>query len=205
MATTSDLRASLTCLTDMGVIFPGYDSGPMLPLRPDNGVVFPYMPVVMATHTANYAEHHPTHSNFMYRFFKNYGVQNFTCTATFTSGTLAEARYAMGAHHFFKSAMRMGFGESDPYRGVPPPVLSFNALGHGWFQNVPVVITNYTYNLDSNQDYVNFNDVHLKEILAPIKFEAILDLLPQYNTRQTRTEHTLEDFVNGRLLEKGYI
>ena len=120
---TKDLRAMLTCMggASIGSVFPGFDSGPMAILAGDNGVIFPYIPTILIAHQSNYASHEPTHSNFVYRYFRNYQVSDVTCTGMFTAHTLAEARYMMGAHHFFKSAMRMGFGENDEFRGIPPP------------------------------------------------------------------------------------
>ena len=144
-------------------------------------------------------------------------MQEITCSAEFTAATTAEARYAVAALHFFRSAMKMGFGEHDKNRGVPPPVLNFSGYGPGFFKNIPVVISNLNFALDTSTDYVfarieqdqkptdnissNFhhNEV-VDETFIPIKTTFILSLSPAYNTYETRTQFTMADFVKGKLL-----
>ena len=218
VAKRDDVRVKLTCKKDLTTSF-GTDirTGDILgPLLPDNGVIFPYTPMINAAYSASYGTHQPIHSNFVYRFFQNYSMQEITCSADFTASTTAEARYMVAALHFFKSAMRMGFGENDKNRGVPPPVLNFSGYGDGFFKNIPVVITALNYALDTSTDYVfaRMEDESggkttpgnpiVDRTFVPIKTTFILALAPAYNTYETRTQHTLENFVNGSLLRKGY-
>lgn len=184
------------------------------PVKRTNGVIFPYTPMINVAHNSNYGSHQPTHSNFQYRFFQNYALQEITCSAPFTSATTAEARHALACVHFFRTCMKMGFGENDPLRGIPPPVLNFSAYGPGMFQNIPVVITNLSFALDTGSDYVfartetadgigMANDL-VSQTLLPINWTVILTLAPTYNTKQTRTQFKLQDFASGALLRKGY-
>ena len=214
----TDVRVSLKCKSDLATVF-GCAIGPgdvLEPLIRDRGVVFPYTPMINVAYGASYGTHQPTHSNFVYKFFQNYSMQEITCSGEFTAATTAEAQYAVAALHFFKSAMKMGFGENDPNRGVPPPVLNFSGYGPGFFKNIPVVITNINYALDSSTDYAyarleneagkataGGNEI-VRNTFHPIKTTFILALAPAYNTYLTRTQFTLEDFVNGKLLKKGY-
>lgn len=218
----SDPRVRLTCKGPPGKglgislgteIAPGDILGPLIK---DNGVIFPYTPMINASYVSNYGSHAPTHSNFVYRFFQNYAMQEITCSAEFTAATTAEAKYAVAALHFFKSAMKMGFGENDKNRGVPPPVLNFSGYGDGFFKNIPVVISNLNFALDTSTDYVfaRIEDEYgqsrggrnpiVDNTFIPIKTTFILSLSPAYNTYETRKNFTMKDFVNGKLLGSGY-
>ena len=220
----TDIRVKLTCKESLDTSFgTKIATNDILgPLIKDKGVVFPYTPMINAAYSTNYGTHQPIHSNFAYRFFQNYSMQEITCSADFTASTTEEARYMVAALHFFKSAMKIGFGENDPNRGVPPPVLNFSGYGPGFFKNIPVVISNLNYALDTNSDYVFArleretgpsgkivqggigSNKETDETFVPIKTTFILALAPAYNTYQTRTEFTLEDFVKGKLLNRGY-
>ena len=219
----SDPRVRLTCKHSLGkslgaTIAPSDILGPLIN---DKGVIFPYTPMINASYVSNYGSHAPTHSNFVYRFFQNYAMQEITCSAEFTSATTAEAKYSVAALHFFKAAMKMGFGENDKNRGVPPPVLNFTGYGPGFFKNIPVVISNLNYALDTSTDYVfarieneqGTGRAHdpegpstsiIEETFIPIKITFILTLSPAYNTYETRKVFTMKDFVSGKLLKKGF-
>jgi len=213
----SDPRVRLTCKHSIGKSLGAEvkTTDILGPLLNDNGVIFPYTPMINASYVSNYGTHQPTHSNFVYKFFQNHSMQEITCSAEFTAATTAEAKYAVAALHFFKSAMKMGFGENDKNRGVPPPVLNFSGYGPGFFKNIPVVISNLNYALDTSTDYVfaRIEDAHgqtkggnpiVDQTFIPIKVTFILSLSPAYNTYETRKQFTMKDFVNGKLLGKGF-
>jgi hypothetical protein len=109
---------------------------------------------------------------------------------------------------FFKSAMKIGFGDIDPQRGVPPPVLEFNAWGEAWMKKVPVVLTNFTYNIDGQTDYVwpeGFaSEPNKRSSMMPLNVVFILMLSPTFSTRSTRKNYNSRDFFSGELLQKGY-
>ena len=135
-------------------------------------------------------------------------MQEFTITGEFTAHTASEGRYIEGGMHFLKSAMKIGFGENDEHRGVPPPVLEFSAWGEAWAKKIPVVIATFSYNIDSSTDYVwsvldgqapTFNDS-----MMPLKTSFIINLAPTYSTKNTRTNFTSKEFYNGNLLRQGY-
>jgi hypothetical protein len=213
----SDPRVRLTCKHSIGKSLGAEvkTTDILGPLLNDNGVIFPYTPMINASYVSNYGTHQPTHSNFVYKFFQNHSMQEITCSAEFTAATTAEAKYAVAALHFFKSAMKMGFGENDKNRGVPPPVLNFSGYGPGFFKNIPVVISNLNYALDTSTDYVfaRIENAHgqikggnpiVDQTFIPIKVTFILSLSPAYNTYETRKQFTMKDFVNGKLLGKGF-
>jgi len=200
-----DVRARITTKSDAPLddVFPGAKDGPMRMLIKDRGVVFPYTPTIMTSMQANYGDHRPIHSNFTYKFFQNYSLQDITITGDFTAHTTQEGLYMSAALLFFKSAMKMGFGAKDEFRGVPPPVLSFSAWGKDWHKNVPVVISNFTYNIDGQTDYV-WPQENVSSSMMPLKTTFIIQLSPTYSTRSTRKEYNSRDFYNGKLLRKGY-
>lgn len=205
---STDRRARLLCKggTRLEDIFEGAEHGPMQPLIPDRGVVFPYVPTMMMSHQGRFGSHQPVHSNFVYKYFQNYELADFTVTCSFTSHTTTEALYTQGAMHFFKSAMKIGFGEHDPQRGIPPPVLEFSAWGPSWADRIPCVISNFTYNMDGTTDYVwpSPHSDTANQSLMPLKIEFILQLSPTYSTKSTRMTYTSESFYNGSLLRQGY-
>ena len=204
-----DVRAKLTIKSgaSMEGVFPGYESGPMKYIQRDRGVIFPYVPTLMMGHQATWGSHQPTHSNFSYKYFQNYSLQDFTVTGVFTASTAQEGRYMEGALHFFKSAMKIGFGAKDDNRGVPPPVLEFSAWGPAWHEKVPIVISNVTHNIDSQTDYVwpSSEDIDATSSMMPLKTDFIIQMSPTYSTRSTRKDYNSRDFYNGSLLRKGYL
>jgi hypothetical protein len=48
----------------------------------------------------------------------------------------------------------MFYGQ-DKFRGTPPPLLYLSGLGEYQFDNHPVVLTNFTYTLPNDVDYIN--------------------------------------------------
>ena len=205
-----DVRASITTKggASLDSIFPGASAGPMKALLYDRGVVFPYVPTIMSGFSANYGKHQPIHSNFTYKFFQNYEMQDITVTGNFTAHTTVEGQYMEAAMLFFKSAMKIGFGDIDPQRGVPPPVLEFNAWGEAWMKKVPVVLTNFTYNIDGQTDYVwpeGFaSEPNKRSSMMPLNVVFILMLSPTFSTRSTRKNYNSRAFFSGELLQKGY-
>lgn len=204
-----DVRAKLTVKAAAGTlesVFPGAMKGPMKFLKRDRGVKFPYTPTIMMQHQATYGTHQPIHSNFQYKYFQNYSLQEFTITAPFTAHTIAEGKYMEGVLHFLKSAMKIGFGEGDKQRGVPPPVLEFSAWGPAWAKNIPVVVTNFTYNIDGSVDYTWPTSLPtFMDSMLPLKVDIIITLAPTYSTKSTRLEYSSENFYKGGLLQKGYV
>ena len=180
--------------------FPGAKDGEMDILKNDRGIIFPYTPTIMLQHQASYQDHQPVHSNFAYKYFQNYSIPDFTVTGRFTCHTINEGIHSAACYHFLKSAMKIGFGENDDQRGVPPPVLRFDAYGPGIARNWSVVVTGVMLNLDPGCDYVWAT----LETKLPISFEMIITLGITYNTQRTRTEFTSKDFYSGALLKNGY-
>ena len=127
----------------------------MYPLVATDGVVFPYTPVINTAYRANYDPSELTHSNYKMFFYKNSSVDDISITADFTAQDTAEANYMLAVIHFFKSATKMFYGQDTaPRAGTPPPLLYLNGYGHHQFENHPLLLTNFTYNLPNDVDYI---------------------------------------------------
>jgi len=165
---------------------------------------FPYTPVIRLGGQALYTEMELTHTNYQPHAFNRSQVQNIQISAKFTAQTDLWARYSLAAIHFMRTVSKMRYGEGDPLRGAPPPVLSFSAYGTYMFENVPVVVQSFNVQLPDDVDYVDtvVNGVHHG---VPALFNMELDLIVQRAVGPIRSEFTLGKFAAGQLSSKGYI
>lgn len=130
--------------------------GILAPLRATNGVIFPYTPLVTVSYTASYTPLDVVHTNYKFYSYKNSSVENINITGDFTAQNTVEANYLLAVIHFFRSATKMFYGQDqNPSRGVPPPLMYISGYGPYQFDNHPVVITNFTYNLPQDVDYID--------------------------------------------------
>jgi hypothetical protein len=117
----------------------------------------------------------------------------------------------------------MYFGVT-PYQraGTPPPILHFNYLGQYQFNNVPVVVRDFSYTYDADIDFVPVSTTD-KTIYSgnigvnlpaensggftyvPTFMSMTLELDTQYIPIKVRNEFNLDEFRSGRLVGKGYI
>jgi len=129
--------------------------GILKPLAATNGVVFPYTPAVSVSYNAAYESSDLIHSNYKIYNYKNSSVDNVTITGEFTAQDTNEANYLLAVIHFFRSVTKMFYGrDQNPRNGVPPPLCYLSGLGTFQFDNHPLVITNFTYTLPTEVDYI---------------------------------------------------
>jgi hypothetical protein len=127
----------------------------LYPLIATDGVVFPYTPIINSSYRANYDPAELTHSNYKMFFYKNSSVDDISITADFTAQDTAEANYMLAVIHFFKSATKMFYGkDTAPRAGTPPPLMYLTGYGQHQFQNHPLLLTNFSYNLPNDVDYI---------------------------------------------------
>jgi hypothetical protein len=127
----------------------------LYPLIATDGVVFPYSPTINSSYRANYDPAELTHSNYKMFFYKNSSVDDISITAEFTAQDTAEANYMLAVIHFFKSATKMFYGQdTSPRAGTPPPLLYLTGYGLHQFQKHPLLLTNFSYNLPNDVDYI---------------------------------------------------
>ena len=162
-------------------------AGIMQPLLYTDGVIFPYTPTISTAYRANYTPYDLTHSNYRGYFYQNSAVEEISLTGTFTAQDTTEANYLLAVIHFFRSVTKMFYGATDPMRGAPPPVCFLSGLGQYQFNYHPVLVSNFSYILPNDVDYIragsvsnngtNLTDRRDRGIAAPTTTTAVLGRL----------------------------
>ena len=130
------------------------DSELLKPVKNTNGLVWPYQPTINYSADADYKSMEMTHSiQDMYAYHRTPSVK-LTIDGEFSVQNQKEGLYALSCIHFLRTVTKMNFGESDPNRGTPPPVLNFHAYGSYMFNALPVLVTNFAVGLPKEPDYV---------------------------------------------------
>jgi len=131
------------------------ESDILYPLKNTNGVIFPYLPQINVSYKANYQNVDIVHTNYKNYFYTNSSVDEISIVADFTAQDNTEAKYMLAVIHFFKSVTKMFYGQdSNPRGGTPPPLCYISGLGAYQFNNNPMVIANFAYNLPNDVDYI---------------------------------------------------
>jgi hypothetical protein len=129
--------------------------GILAPLQATDGVIFPYTPDISVSYNAAYDPTELTHSNYKYFTYKGSSVDQISIGCTFTAQDTAEAQYVLAVIHFFRSVTKMFYGQDqNPKNGTPPPLCYLSGLGAFQFDAHPLVITNFTYKLPTDVDYI---------------------------------------------------
>jgi hypothetical protein len=220
-----DQRARLQpkSLQNEEILGPRDKSNILFPLWSTRGVVFPYTPSVSTGNVVEYDNSPFIHTNYGYNAYIRSYPKPISMQAEFTAQSNDEALYLLAVLHFFRSVTKSYFG-INPYNkaGTPPPTLVFNYLGDYQFNNVPVVIKDFSYTLPADIDYVPVNTVdnlaysdNLGISLVagknggytwvPTHLTAQLEMDTQYIPIKLRNEFNLGEFRQGKLINKGYI
>jgi hypothetical protein len=151
-----DWRVRLSLAPSASYLYKVAGPGDLLePLKATDGVIFPYSPTINTSYRANYDPTEVTHSNYKLHFYKNSSVDDVSITAEFTAQDTIEANYMLAVIHFFKSVTKMFYGQdNEPRAGTPPPLLYLSGYGAYQFDNHPLVVTQFTYNLPNDVDYI---------------------------------------------------
>ena len=206
--------------------------GIMAPLITTNGMVFPYQPTITWQQDVQYTEMELIHANQDIQAYKRTPSPKFSIDGEFSVQNQAEGKYALACIHFLRTVTKMYFGDSDPNRGTPPPVLLFDAYGAYMFNSLPVIVTQFSVGLPKDVDYVPINvspytsgsglsssnqttiwnkltesyfpDTGTNSNIAwlPALFNIQVQLTVQ-NTPARLRAFKLEDFRSGALLQKG--
>ncbi len=221
-----DFRARLQPKTSVAldILGPRSESNILFPLYSTNGVLFPYTPSVSTGNVAQYEPSSFIHSNYGYNAYVRSYPKPISILAEFTAQTDTEAMYLLAVLHFFRSVTKSYFGVN-PYNkaGTPPPTLIFNYMGDYQFNNVPVVVKDFSYTYDATIDYVpvytgsiGSEIVENKRISlpsgssggytwVPVHLSVSLELDTQYIPIDLRNNFDLDKFRSGKLINKGYI
>lgn len=188
--------------------------GILAPLRETSGVIFPYTPSVTTSYTASYSPQKTTHSNYSAYFYEASEVQGINISGDFTVQSIEEGQYLLACIYFFRAATKMFYG-SGKNAGNPPPIVFLDGYGDQYFKHVPCVLTSFQHVLNADVDYLeipNLNNYEYQPLQqtaelttrVPTSSQIQIGLQPVYS-RQSIAEFDLEEFAQGRLLDKGFI
>lgn len=152
--TNGDWRVRISLAAASDYLYNDDTNTLLAPLKATNGVIFPYTPTIETSYRANYDTVDLTHSNYRGYFYKNSYVDAVNVRGIFTAQDTREASYLLAVIHFFRSVTKMFYGQDPAYRGSPPPLVYLFGLGQYQFNNHPCLVTNFTYNLPNDVDYV---------------------------------------------------
>ena len=150
-------RSSLRIAPGAPILYNDTSNTLLKPLSNSDGVVFPYTPTIQTNYTANYDKYDLVHSNYRGYFYKNSAVGDINITGTFTAQDSTEAKYMLAVIHFFRSVTKMFYGQDLKYRGTPPPLVYLSGFGQYQFNNHPCLVSNFTYNLPNDVDYIGIS------------------------------------------------
>jgi hypothetical protein len=152
-----DWRVRLALSDDPSVnyLYKAPNPGILNPLNATNGVIFPYTPNITVNYVATYNPTELVHSNYKVYQYSSSSIDNITITCDFTAQSTYEANYILAVIHFFRSATKMFYGQDEnPRRGTPPPLCYIYGMGSYQFAGQPLAISNFSYNLPNNVDYI---------------------------------------------------
>ena len=178
-------------------------------------MVFPFTPTVLVGHSANYNPMQPVQTNYPYYAYENSRVDQMTITADFYVQNEFEAKYWVAAIHYLRTMTKMTYGKG-PDKGQPPPICYLNGYGDYTFNNVPVIITNFQFDLKREIDYISTGlstsgpgtqkpPVHDFDsgqsydgyAWAPSESLITVGISPQYSRTQ-QSKFNLKQFVKGK-------
>ena len=219
-STEQDWRVKLSIPT----IEPFKSSALLSPLRHTGGLVFPYTPSIIVSHSANYNAIAPTHTNYPYYAYQNSQVDQLVITGDFFVQNGLEAQYWVAALHYLRSMSKMFFGGEADTIGAPPPVAKLNGYGDHIFNNVPVIVTQFTTDLPQDVDYIatgfstgkekkrqvgpggqyteTYADGKLMTGWAPTQSLITVTVQPVYS-RSEIAQFSLNKYVNGGYIADG--
>ena len=219
-STEQDWRVKLSIPT----IEPFKSSALLAPLRHTGGLVFPYTPSIIVSHSANYNAIAPTHTNYPYYAYQNAQVDQLVITGDFFVQNGLEAQYWVAALHYLRSMSKMFFGGEADTIGAPPPIAKLNGYGDHIFNNVPVIVTQFTTDLPQDVDYIatgfstgkeqkrqvgpqgryteTYSDGKLMTGWAPTQSLITVTVQPVYS-RSEIAQFSLNKYVNGGYIADG--
>jgi hypothetical protein len=182
----------------------------MAPLEHSGGLVYPTNPTVMIQQHAEYNSLQPVHTNYPYWAYQNSSVGRITITGQFYVQNAMEARYWVACIHYLRCVTKMHYGGNTPDAGSPPPRVKFNAYGDHIFNNVPVIVQDFTFDSPADVDYIScgYENSRLspgamggkidaeKVSYAPTMSLLTISIVPQY-TRKEISEFNFNDFIKG--------
>jgi hypothetical protein len=167
------------------------------PLVKTNGLIWPYLPNIKISSRANYTQQDPVHNNFPYQMYKNSQVDDINIDGEFSVQNSEEGKYWIAATMFLRSATKMFYGQGD-FAGNPPIICKLTGYGTHVFNNVPVVIKNFSVDLKDDVNYIKVQ-VGSESTWVPAMSTISVTVSPVYNREQLRS-FSLQSFANGQAI-----
>ena len=180
----------------------GPAAGPSGTLNNFGGILFPYTPTISYDTQAVYGSVNPVHSNYTQYFYKNSQVGQINITGKFTVQNEKEGKIWLGVVHLLRGLTKMRWG-SDANAGSPPPVCRLEAYGDFMLRNVPVVISNFKFDLPDNVDYMAVKGEY-KNTLVPTVSTLNVTLNVMYSRREMQ-DYSVDSWLQGNLRGQGYL
>lgn len=150
-----DWRVRLSLAPGAQYLYNSTSPGILAPLQETRGVIFPYTPQIQVQYAASYEQTQLVHSNYKVQQYTGSSVDSVNITCDFTAQDTFEARYLLAVIHFFRTVTKMWYGQdTSPIAGTPPPLCYLTGLGGYQFNNHPLAVTSFTYNLPNDCDYI---------------------------------------------------
>ena len=169
-------------------------------------VVFPVTPVITFVTSASYNDMTPVHSNYPFPAYSSSRTEDINIAGAFPVQTQEDGLYWIAAVHYFRSVTKMFYGDTSE-KGAPPPVVKLNGYGSYVMNNISVVITQFTFDLPNNVDYMQVGATGI----TPDKYQMV----PTNSTfnisckvvhsRAKVSEFIMDNFISGNLADKGFI
>jgi hypothetical protein len=156
------------------------------------GMIFPYTPSIIMSHSANYGQVKPTHSNYPFPIYQSSQPDNIQISGEFIVENENDGEYWVAMVHYLRSVTKMSYGNTSN-QGSPPPVIQLNGYGDYVFKNVPVVVQQFTCDLTPDVDYIYVPSL---DTWAPTRCTVSVVLMPTYSRRAVQ-QFSLDKFVGG--------
>lgn len=185
----------------------GFTDYLMRPIQESGGLVWQNTPSIFLNGTADYDQKYMQGMNYPINTYYHSRAPEIPITADFTANDQYEARYLLAVMTFLRIATKGFFGDSavaNGRYGTPPPVMVFEYLGDHGFNKVPVVVTNYQFQLDNNVDYVPVT-VQDTVTYVPTLANILVTLSPTFTPTKMRRKFDLQAVANGALYRDGFI
>jgi hypothetical protein len=172
-------------------------------IKKAQGILFPYTPSISYDSQASYGSVNPLHSNYTQNFFKNSVIGNITITGKFTVQNEEEAEIWMALVELSRQLIKMPFGK-DQNAGSAPPVCRLQGYGDWMFNNVPVAVTSFRFDLPEGVDYIVKSQNGYGSTMVPVVSNFNYSLIPMYSRQEIR-DFSVDDWLGGKLKGKGYL
>lgn len=193
-APEKDWRVKISCplITDASSV--------MAPLSNTGGMIFPYLPQITMSHSANYQQMDISHINYPFFAYRNSQVDEIQITGKFTVQDRVEADYWLAAVHFLRTVTKMFFGTGQ-HLGNPPPICTLNGYGDFVYKDVSCIIKNFTVTMPNDVDYIQAGQGGSGSSVTyvPVSSEISVTVQPVYSREKIKS-FDLMAFANGQLV-----